>query len=186
MNPKEFLDVIPHSDSKEEYIIFELKFCNLLGRSSCYSSAVFEKKEPINFIVPANSQLTYSDWVPENRDFKEDNFCSVNRNIDPLRLAGLIHQQHDNNIKVLIDDFFAMVRREGGKPSHIIWPNKSLPLYDGPLEWVCSYGKAPIIMSDDLKDEILFIQADTWIKYPSTLVCNMPGWNLRCFLKGNK
>lgn len=149
--------------------------------------------------VAPSSPLTLYDWISAKDPVKGDNFCGVDRSVDPVRFAGhritaLRHPDKDDYI--ILDSLVCAIKeieRLGGDVDLILLsPNlydqldKAIPSYmkkSGlvhPSKIHTSYGSATVIKELSLTNTAFLLQSDTWeIDFAASLVCTNPGFNAR-------
>lgn len=133
--------------------------------------------------VPTNARLTVADWLPVERPKVGDNFCGIDRSVDPERLAGWRLNQPSFAIEENALELGTLIVRAGGSPdiglvssikfARLVQSLSTKVEYDGDakganygFEYVTvslPSGRCRIYSDPDCPDDRLYLlQSNTW------------------------
>lgn len=136
------------------------------------------------FMVQHNNTFGLDDWIPEVNPPSTDNFCGVNRSVDPIRCAGL----RLSAVGLSPEEAIVWGRREcfrhAARPDTLLVPESFSNFPWAQLDFEDSLGKLKVFVEDGLQDTVFLLQEDTWELRDSCLICAVPGLNARMMVSG--
>ncbi len=146
----------------------------------------------VMLVLPTNGGLGLKDWLPEGLT-PDDNFCGINRNIDPVRLAGNTIYSNGLDLMETLSSAIRRVVAEGGISDAIYMPTKyydqlvnELGPFIGarPISTDCfqlyTHGSlVDVYRDEELTEDIFVLQSDTWSIGHYGLYCTRPSANAR-------
>lgn len=173
-------DLLPLTVTQYDTIDVPLCYGAPKGHGGCFGPIKQRSAHITSFTVPTNSYLKVSDWIPIRRPVEGEVWYGVERYLDNLRLAGVIYPgRSDHTLEENFVNGWAYANREGANIDYVFVP---VALYAQVSTYRSVYGKPKFIASDEITNEIILVQSDTWKKYPNTITCSAPGWNMRILL----